>query len=174
MIVVLRLNHRRERDKRASTHVCLTSRAFGASKIVYSGDKDESLESSVKKVVESWGGDFSISYEKDYSKTIKRFKNDKFTIVHLTMYGLPLQDEINSIKSFKDVLVVVGGEKVPSSVYRLADYNISVTSQPHSEIAALTLFLDKYYNSKELTLEFKDAKLKIKPNPKGKSFYSKE
>ena len=33
-IYVLRLDHRRRRDARITTHVCLTARAFGASKII--------------------------------------------------------------------------------------------------------------------------------------------
>ena len=37
---VLRLDHRIGRDTRITTHVCLTSRAFGASKIYLSGEED--------------------------------------------------------------------------------------------------------------------------------------
>jgi len=37
MIEILRLGHRKKRDARLSTHVALVSRAFGASKIYYSG-----------------------------------------------------------------------------------------------------------------------------------------
>ena len=44
IIEVLRLSHRIRRDVRLSTHVALTARAFGASKIYYSGQHDSSLE----------------------------------------------------------------------------------------------------------------------------------
>jgi tRNA (cytidine56-2'-O)-methyltransferase len=37
MITVLRLDHRVGRDTRITTHVCLTSRAFGADKVILSG-----------------------------------------------------------------------------------------------------------------------------------------
>ena len=49
MIVVLRLGHRRARDKRISTHVGLVARAFGAQKIIYSGEKDQKLLDSIKE-----------------------------------------------------------------------------------------------------------------------------
>ena len=40
MITILRLGHRVVRDQRITTHVALTSRAFGADKIVISVEKD--------------------------------------------------------------------------------------------------------------------------------------
>ncbi|MCL2143761.1 MAG: tRNA (cytidine(56)-2'-O)-methyltransferase, partial [Methanomassiliicoccaceae archaeon] len=39
------------------------------------------------------------------------------------------------------MLVIVGAEKVPPEVYERSDHNISVGNQPHSEIAALSIFL---------------------------------
>ena len=36
-VTVLRLGHRRERDKRITSHLGLTARAFGADQIVLSG-----------------------------------------------------------------------------------------------------------------------------------------
>jgi tRNA (cytidine56-2'-O)-methyltransferase len=63
------------------------------------------------------------------------------TVVHLTMYGENLPNAIGQLKSEK-LMVVVGAEKVPPDLYRLADYNVAVTNQPHSEIAALSVFLD--------------------------------
>ena len=40
---VLRLDHRLKRDTRITTHVCLTARAFGASKIFLAGERDNRL-----------------------------------------------------------------------------------------------------------------------------------
>jgi tRNA (cytidine56-2'-O)-methyltransferase len=68
----------------------------------------------------------------------------------------------------KDLLVIVGGSKVPGKVYELSDVNISVTSQPISEISALSYFLDYLFERKFLDKEFKGAKLKIVPQKKGK------
>jgi len=164
-ILVLRLGHRIKRDERVSAHCGLVARAFGADGIIYSGEKDDSLLKSIKKIVERWGNKFEVRYEKNWKKVIKDCDGK---IVHLTMYGLPVQEKIDEIKNYKEnLLIVIGGEKVPSEVYNLADWNIAITNQPHSEIAALAFFLDKLLEGKELKKEFK-GKLKIIPQEKGK------
>lgn len=48
---VLRLDHRIGRDTRITTHVCLTSRAFGASKIYLSGEEDHKLMENVETLL---------------------------------------------------------------------------------------------------------------------------
>ena len=65
-------------------------------------------------------------------------------------------------------MIIVGGEKVEPIYYKLADYNISVTKQPISEVSALAVFLHLLNNGKELNNEFKDAKIKILESEKGK------
>jgi len=170
MILVLRLGHRLPRDERISTHVCLVARAFGADSAVYSGQHDSSLEESVERI-SKWGGKFSISYEKNWKKVILKYKEKGFTIVHLTMYGMPVSEKIEKIKS-KNILVVVGSEQVPPEVYELADYNLSVTNQPHSEVAALAIFLDRLNEGKELERKWNErfkGKIKIEPSEKGKN-----
>lgn len=167
MIIVLRLNHRIARDPRISTHVALTSRAFLADKIYYSGQKDSSLELSIKKVNEKFGSNFSIEYLQDPIKFIKNNKN-KFTIIHLTVYGLNVEDKINEIKKKENLIIIVGGEKVEPIYYKLADYNINITSQPISEVSALAIFLHLLNNGKELKNNFKDAKIKILDSEKSK------
>ena len=63
----------------------------------------------------------------------------------------------------------MGGPKVPGDAYGLADYDIGVTSQPHSEIAALARsFLHELQGGEELKKEFASAKLKIVPSGNGK------
>ena len=64
--------------------------------------------------------------------------------------------------------MVVGGPKVEGEVFRLADYNVAVTNQPHSEVSALAVFLDWLYEGEEQDREFKDAKLKVVPQKSGK------
>ena len=56
---VLRLGHRPERDKRITTHVCLTARAFGCQKVFLS-KPDSRVSKTVSEVVEKFGGDFSV------------------------------------------------------------------------------------------------------------------
>jgi tRNA (cytidine56-2'-O)-methyltransferase len=167
MITVLRMSHRLGRDDRISTHCGLVSRALGADAIVYSGDHDGKMVEGVMKVTSQFGGSFAASYNPSWRRVLEEFKRRKFTIVHLTAYGMPLQEKIPAIRG-KDVLVVVGSEKVPGEVYHTADYNISVGNQPHSEIAALALFLHEYFEGKELEKEFGNAKVKIIPQERGK------
>ena len=166
MITILRLSHRRIRDKRISTHIGLTARAFGADKVIFSGDKDDDLIYSVQKTTNDWGGPFEVEYNENWKQVIKNFSGTK---VHLTIYGLPIQDKISEIKAAQDLLIIVGGEKVPPEVYELTDFNIGVTNQPHSEVAALAVFMDQYYQGKELSKQFKNPKLRITPNGKGKT-----
>jgi len=140
------------------------ARAFGASEIIYSGDRDCEMMDSVKKVAEEWGGTFSVRYG-EWRKEIKKFRGTK---VHLTIYGVPMEKKLRELRKKRNVLVIIGGEKVPREVYDLADYNISVTNQPHSEIAALSVFLHEYFHGRELKKKFKKAKLKVVPQEKGK------
>ena len=60
------------------------------------------------------------------------------------MYGEAWRNATRSIPNDKPAVVVVGGTKVPSEVFHLSDYNISVGNQPHSEVAALAVFLDTW------------------------------
>lgn len=171
-IHVLRLGHRLPRDERISTHVALVARAFGASSMVYTGQHDSGLEESAKRICKSWGGDFEVTYSKSYKPVIRRHREEGFKVVHLTMYGLPVQ-ELKSrakLKSRDKVLLIVGSEAVPGDVYQLSDFNISVTNQPHSEVAALAITLDRLMGGKELEgLDF-GGKMRIVPCERGKKF----
>lgn len=169
MLTVLRLGHRLKRDERISTHCGLVSRALGADKIIYSGEKDEKMIKNIRNVVKKWGGPFSVVYGKNYRKIIKHHKKKNFLIIHLTMYGLPLMKKIKILKKKRNLLIIIGSEKVPKDVYGLSDLNISVTSQPHSEVAALAVVLEKI--SREKT--FKKAKVKIIPQERGKKVVEK-
>ncbi|MCW6159367.1 MAG: HDIG domain-containing protein [Thermoplasmatales archaeon] len=158
MITVLRIGHRPERDKRITTHVALVSRAFGADKIIV--DKvDDKLKRTIDNVSKKFGGNFELEFG-NYSEAIRKFKGTK---VHLTMYGIPIEDKIDEIKKIENIMVIVGSEKVPRPIYEMADYNIAVKNQPHSEVSALSIFLDKLGREKGLKGE-----LKIIPQEKGK------
>lgn len=154
-----------------STHVALVARAFGADEILVSGDEDSSLVKSVGAVVRHWGGGFRVRACKDWLKELESAKARGVCIVHLTMYGQMVQDVIADVKKKGDCLVVVGSQKVPIEVYRLADYNVSVTTQPHSEVAALAIFLDRFFDGKELAAKVDGGK-KIIPSKIGKNVIS--
>ena len=87
------------------------------------------------------------------------------------MYGINLPDIVEELRETwrrKDILVVVGGEKVPGELYELADYNVAVSNQPHSEVSALAIFLDRLYNCCEQDIKFEDAKIMVIPSARGK------
>ncbi|MET1160231.1 MAG: tRNA (cytidine(56)-2'-O)-methyltransferase [Thermoprotei archaeon] len=168
-IYVLRYGHRPSRDKRITTHVGLVARAFGAHGFILSDVHDEKVVFSLRKVIEKWGGELHIETGVNHKEYIRKWKDRGGIVVHLTMYGIPVDEVIDEIrKSGKDILIVVGAEKVPRYFYELADYNVAIGNQPHSEVAALAVFLDRYYQGKELYLSFPNAKIKIVPSPKGK------
>ena len=169
MIIVLRLGHRIGRDKRITTHVALVARAFGADKILIDQD-DKKIEESIVSVCSRFGGDFQIETGINSKKFVKNWKGK---IVHLTMYGEELEKSIKKIDKDEELLIVVGAEKTPPWIYELADFNISIGNQPHSEVAALAIFLDRLTNSSWLDRQF-DGKIKILPSNKGKKVVSKE
>jgi tRNA (cytidine56-2'-O)-methyltransferase len=166
-VVVLRVGHRPQRDKRVTTHLGLVARAFGADGMILAGTKDRSVEESIGKVTELWGGSFFIRSGSPWRKVIEEWKSSGGVVAHLTMYGLPLEEVVGDLRG-RDVLVVVGAEKVPAAVFELADFNISVSNQPHSEIAAVAIFLDRIFGGAELRKEFKDWKLRVIPERRGK------
>lgn len=174
-INVLRLDHRRKRDARITTHVCLTARAFGASKIILSGDEDRKLMENVEDVRKRWGGQFQVQYQENWENFLKESKNKMTDIIHLTMYGEPVQDIMDQIKSStQNKLLVVGGTRVPTKVYQLADWNVSITNQPHSEVSALALFLHLFFQGEELNKKFEGGRLKVLPSAHGKKIWTKD
>lgn len=170
MITVLRLGHRIERDKRLSTHCGLVARAFGAQKLVYTGEKDSVMEESINSVTKGWGGPFSIEHTESARKLIRDWRGKS---VHLTVYGIPVQKKVRTLRKVRNLLVIVGGEKVPPEVYQECDFNISVTGQPHSEVAALAIFLHEYFSGRELEKRFSKAQKRIVPQERGKRLLSK-
>jgi tRNA (cytidine56-2'-O)-methyltransferase len=169
-IVVLRLGHRPERDARVTTHVGLTARALGASGMLLSSG-DRSVAESIERVDKSWGGGFWVRTGVSYRAEMRKWKEAGGIVVHLTMYGINLPDCIGALRDEygeKGVMVVVGAEKVPGDVYQMADYNVAAGNQPHSEIAALALFMDWLQRGRELEKTFKDGELKIVPSEHGK------
>jgi len=168
-VCILRLGHRPERDRRVTTHVGLTARALGAEGMYLASD-DKNIKKSIEDVAGRWGGNFFVENAVSWKKCINEWKADGGIVVHLTMYGISMTSGIDEIKTHEKVLVVVGAEKVPADIYGMADYNISVTTQPHSEISSLALFLDHLSEGRNLDLEFPDAELKIEPCERGKRF----
>ncbi len=170
-VKVVRVGHRYVRDYRTLTHLCLVSRALGA-EAIYLEEVERELEETVEEVNSTWGGDFAV-LTGSWKRVFNEAKAEGRTIVHLTMYGRPLQDKIEELRKSDRVLLAVGGPKVPGEVYKLADYNIAVTSQPHSEIAALAITIHDLQGGEELKKVFGDYRLKIIPSSRGKKVEQK-
>ena len=167
-ITILRVGHRPSRDSRVTTHVALVGRAFGAEGMVLTNE-DRKLVETVNKVCDQFGGPFSIKFVTNHRKFINDWKSDGGKVVHLTMYGEHIEDCLEKIKAVKEnILVIVGAEKVPREIYEMADYNVAVGNQPHSEIAALAVFLDRLYEGKGLKNKL-EGKIVIEPNARGKT-----
>jgi tRNA (cytidine56-2'-O)-methyltransferase len=172
-VVVLRWGHR-ARDLRVTSHVALTARAFGASSFILSDSKDKTVEKTVRRVVESWGGPFELVMGVDWRNFVRSWRQNGGITVHLTVYGENIEssDVIQRIRdSGSDVLVIVGSQKVPSEFFSedVSDFNVAVGNQPHSEVASLAVFLDRLLEGRELRREFQDAKLRVVPSKRGKT-----
>ncbi len=176
MIYIIRLGHRIPRDERITTHVGLVGRIFGVKAVYYSGMKDIGFESSIDRVCDEWGGETKAIYVKNPKSFIEKLKKNGDIIVHLTMYGERVEEVMDKVKERikgKDIYLIIGSEKVPSWVYDISTFNIAITNQPHSEIAALAIFLHELIDGKELNIEFEEAitsgkKIKIIPSKNGK------
>ena len=136
---MLRIGHRPGRDPRLTTHLALAARAFGAARM-YLHPPDPELAARIAHVADGWGGDFEVVGAPDWRRVVREHPG---TVVHLTMYGLPLERVLPRLRRGAPLLFVVGGAKVPGDLYRLAGLNVAVGHQPHSEVAALAVALSR-------------------------------
>jgi tRNA (cytidine56-2'-O)-methyltransferase len=170
-VSVLRIGHRLVRDDRTTTHAVLVSRALGCNNI-YMTDVDDEIKNTLKKVNKRWGGEneFHLEIIDNWKQVIKNWRANGGIVVHLTMYGALINEKITEIKALnQNVLVIIGAEKVPKEIYFLADYNIAIGNQPHSEIAALAIFLDRIFDGNQFDRKLTNESIKIIPTDKGKN-----
>ncbi|MEM3578890.1 MAG: tRNA (cytidine(56)-2'-O)-methyltransferase [Candidatus Bathyarchaeia archaeon] len=172
-VFILRWGHRPKRDLRLTTHVALTARALGASGFILSDIEDEKIKATVEKVVKNWGGPFHFEMGSSWRKVVNGWRAKGGIVVHLTAYGenIETSDVMQRIKAQgKNVLVIVGSQKVPGEFFSpaVSDFNVAVGNQPHSECASLAVFLDRFFEGKELTKTFENARLMIIPQQRGK------
>lgn len=166
-IVLLRLGHRPERDKRITTHVGLTARLLGAEGMLLASD-DPGIVQTLEDVVRRWGGNFYLKNNVNFKQEIKEWKAEGGKVCHLSMYGVNLPNVTDELKKCDRLMIAVGAEKVPPEIYQLADWNVAVGSQPHSEVAAVAITMDRIAEGEPLEKEFPDAELKIVPTERGK------
>lgn len=173
VIEVLRIGQRLVRDDRVTTHVALVSRAFGAERI-FMNEVNPEIKDTVEKINKTWGGKFEVEFIDKWKTVVKKKKEENFKIIHLSMYGQNINNVQEELQKEKNLLIVVGAEKVPREIYELADYNVGVGSQPHSEISALAILLDRIQKGNQFEKDFANAKRKIIPTKNGKNVQVKE
>jgi tRNA (cytidine56-2'-O)-methyltransferase len=166
-IILLRLGHRPERDKRITTHVGLTARLLGAEGMLLASD-DPGIVQTLEDVVKRWGGNFYIQNNVNFKQEIRKWKAEGGKVCHLSMYGVNLPDVTAELKQCEKLMIVVGAEKVPPEIYQLADWNVAVGSQPHSEVAAVAITMDRIADCEPLKRKFPNAELTIVPAERGK------
>ncbi|MFH0848394.1 MAG: tRNA (cytidine(56)-2'-O)-methyltransferase [archaeon] len=174
--VALRWGHR-PRDFRVTTHVVLTARAFGASSVILSDTQDATLRETVERLSSAWGGRFSLKMGIPWRNAVEEWRRSGGIIVHLTMYGENIETSkvIERIRSSRrKIMILVGSQKVPGAFFDLADFNVAIGTQPHSEIAALAVFLDRFYRGKQLQRRFSKARIRVKPSRRGKNLITIE
>ena len=172
-IEVVRIGQRVVRDDRVTTHVALVARAFGANTI-FMTEVNPEIRDTVEKINKTWGGKFSIEFIDKWKSIVRKKKDEGFRIVHLTMYGESINCVQSELQNCDKLLIVVGAEKVPREIYTLADFNVGIGSQPHSEISALAILLDRVNSGKQFEEKFQDAKRTIIPTKNGKNVIVKE
>ena len=172
-IEIVRIGQRLVRDDRVTTHVALVSRAFGAERI-FMTEVNPEIKYTLEQINKTWGGDFVLEFIDKWKTIVKNKKEENFKIVHLTMYGESINDVQEKLQKEEKLLVVVGAEKVPREIYELADYNVGIGSQPHSEISALAILLDRIQKGVQFEKEFPNAKRKIIPTKNGKNVQVEE
>lgn len=166
-IVVLRLGHRPGRDDRMTTHVALTARALGADRVLLPAHANDAI-ATARDVTDRFGGTFTVE---PTDSPVAQLRSWEGLAVHLTMYGLPVEaveKKLRTKTAETPLLVVVGSEKVPFEVYEAASFNVAVTNQPHSEVAALAVLLDRLYDGAAAKREWPGAEKHVVPQETGK------
>jgi tRNA (cytidine56-2'-O)-methyltransferase len=162
-VAVLRVGHRPGRDPRLTTHLALAARALGASRL-FLHPPDPGLADRIGAVSRRWGGMFEVVGVSTWKPVLEEYRGG---VVHLTMYGEPLSTVLPRLRHAPRLLVAVGGAKVPPALFGLADYNVAVGSQPHSEVAALAVLLDRLLGE-TMPARFPGGQQRIVPQRRGK------
>ena len=170
---VLRLGYRRGRDPRITTHLALVARALGSDGFLLAGDDDQEMFENLNSVSERFGGELDTEHVSGLGHLKKHVENGGVA-VHLTMYGEPFRQAIPKIRRDRPLIIVVGGAKVPGDVYKICQHNVAVGNQPHSEVAALALFMDAWFGESGSERSFKDARLVIEGVNGGKLVHDNE
>ena len=84
-----------------------------------------------------------------------------------------IRDSINTIenklRNEDKILIIVGAEKVPRDIFEMADYNVAIGNQPHSEVSALGVLLDRIQCGNQFESKFENPERVIIPQEQGKN-----
>ncbi len=100
--------------------MALTARALGASGFILADITDSKVKETIEKVTDCWGGDFQFEMGQQWKRVVKDWRAQNGITVHLTAYGENIQtsDVMKRIRiAGKDVLVIVGSQKVPAGFF---------------------------------------------------------
>ncbi len=137
---------------------------------MYLHPPDPELVRRLEDVGRRWGGGFEVVPTDEWKKVVRSFDGP---VVHLTMYGLPLERVAARLRRHRRLLLVAGGAKVPADLYRLATYNVAVGSQPHSEVAAVAVALVRLLGPPSGPAP-RNARMRIRPSARGKRVEDRE
>ncbi|MCL5099508.1 MAG: hypothetical protein M1158_00045 [Candidatus Marsarchaeota archaeon] len=142
----------------------LAARAFGASSIIFTTPKNQRVVRYFNNISSKWGGNFSVEFTNDWKRVIESKKNYKS--VYLTRFGVPIKGVESMLRTYKNLIVVISTTD-NRGVLKRADFNVSISTQPHTSISALSVFLHEFYSGRELAIHFENAKYKVVPAARG-------
>lgn len=119
----------------------------------------------MRSISSKWGGNFSIEFQDDYRTVLRSSSNYKK--VYLTRYGTPMQNVLYTMKTYRNLLLIVTDTEAVTSMFSNADFCISITDQPHSTSAAIAVFLHAFFSGRELAMHFENARYKVIPSERG-------
>ncbi|MCL4389643.1 hypothetical protein M1397_03495 [Candidatus Marsarchaeota archaeon] len=148
-----------------SVDMSLIARAFGAANITFSPANSRikaKLKKHMAQVSKKWGGKFEVDFCNNWLELVKNKRN--YIKIYLTRYGIPLRKMTYRITTYKNILLIATTSESVKSVYTNADFNISISSQPHTCGSSLAVFLHDFYHGRELAMHFENAESKVVPS----------
>ena len=132
-----------------------SARALGASSITFTAQREnKQIIDLNKRVMRKWGGEFKVRFSRTIAESFKDKRNYK--IVYLTQFGEPLNKIAHTLKAYRNLLIVVSSKESIKSIMDKSDFKVSVSRQPNSTTAALSIFLHVFFEGRELAVHFKN------------------
>ncbi len=137
----------------------LASRAFGASSVIFTSRSKPKLVRYFRAISSKWGGKFDVRYEKDWERVISEKRG--YEKIYLTKSGAPIAKMMYRVRTYKNILLIATLSENLKKLDERVDYKVSVTTQPHSSVSAIAVFLHVFYSGRELAIRFNNARYKV-------------